>query len=462
MQTILAVDDEISVRESYRMILGGSYRMVLAGSAREALAVLEERNIDLILLDVMMPEMSGTEFLAHLQEKGETNVPVVVVSASASIDHAVKAMKYGALDYLTKPFDIDQLMMLVDRILREQQGRRELATLRELGTAGFENIIGESPTLLEALAKARQAMQVDSTVLILGETGTGKDVLARAIHFGGRRKKKPFVPLSCCAIPTNLVESELFGHVRGAFTGATDARVGKMQVADGGTLFLDEIGEMPMDAQSKLLRVLQDNCFYPVGGSKQIEADVRFVCATNRDFEKAIEQGHFRQDLFYRINVLPITMPPLRNRREDIPRLIAHFMAKHNPRVNSIVQEFSPRALARMVGHPWPGNVRELENTVERVLVMYHQERVIQPEHLDGIVGPTKLQTVDAWSDFDGLPLEEATNRIERHLIKRALERSNNVQSQAAELLGTTRRILKYKMDQLGLSAPGDPETMAS
>ena len=461
MQTILAVDDESSVRESYRMILGGRYRMILAGDAAEALRVLDARHVDLVLLDVMMPGMSGTEFLAHLEEKGEM-VPVVVVSALGSVETAVKAMKHGALDYLMKPFDVDQLALLVERLLRDQQDRHELATLRELERAGFENMVGDAPTLLEAFSKARQAMQVDSTVLITGETGTGKDVLARAIHFGSKRKKKPFVPVSCCAIPTNLVESELFGHVRGAFTGATETRVGKMQVAEGGTLFLDEIGEMPLDAQSKLLRVLQDNCFYQVGGVKQIEADVRFVCATNRDFTKAIEERLFREDLFYRINVLPIVMPPLRNRREDIPRLIAHFMAKHGPRVNSAVRDFSSRALARMAGYHWPGNVRELENTVERLLVCYSQEHTIQPEHLDGIIGPGKPQPAEGLHDFDGLPLEEATARLERQLILRALEQSNHVQSQAAELLGTTRRILKYKMDQLGISGPGEPETLAS
>ncbi|MBI2435642.1 MAG: sigma-54-dependent Fis family transcriptional regulator [Candidatus Hydrogenedentes bacterium] len=461
MQTILAVDDELSVRESYRMILGGRYRMVLAESAGAAAKILQERHVDLVLLDLMMPGMSGIEFLACLEKQGVA-IPVVVVTALGTVESAVRVMKHGARDYVMKPFDVDQLTLLVDRILREQQEKQELATFREMDRTGLESIIGGAPALLDALAKARQAMQVDSTVLILGETGTGKDVLARAIHYGGRRKEKPFVPVSCCAIPTTLVESELFGHVRGAFTGATDSRVGKMQVADGGSLFLDEIGEMPLDAQAKLLRVLQDGCFYPVGGTKQIEVDVRFICASNRDFTKAIQHGAFREDLFYRINVLPITMPALRNRREDIPRLTAHFVAKHGQRVNSEVREFSQRAMVRLLAYHWPGNVRELENTVERILVCHNQERTIQPEHLDSIIGPAKVQPLEVWGDLEGLPLEEATNRIEAHLIRKALERSNNVQSQAAEMLGTTRRILKYKMDQLGITPPGEPETLAS
>jgi len=450
MQTILVVDDEASVRESYRMLLGGDYRVLPAESGTAALAILDDKHIDLILLDLIMPGMTGSEFLSQLMARGE-NIPVIVVTASNSVEAAVEVMKHGAHDYVCKPFDVAELQILVDRTLRELRQKRELAALRELGTAGFEKIIGDSPALMATLARARQAMQVDSTVLILGETGTGKDGLARAIHYGGGRADKAFVPVSCCAIPTNLVESELFGHERGAFTGATAARVGKMQVADGGTLFLDEIGEMPMDAQSKLLRVLQDGCFYPVGGTKQVEVDVRFICATNRNFEQAIADGLFRQDLFYRINVLPIVLPPLRARREDIPKLVSHFVAKHGPRVASQVRDFSPRAMARLMAYHWPGNIRELENMVERVLVCHSQERVISPEHLEGIVGPGRLETVDFWENFQGLPLDEATQRLERHLIRDALERSNYVQSQAAERLGTTRRILKYKMDQLNI-----------
>lgn len=432
------------------MLLGGDYRVLLAEGASDALDLFDKKQVDLILLDLFMPGMTGGEFLDRLRERGET-VPVIVVTASNSVETAVQVMKQGARDYVIKPFDVEELQLLVHRTIGELRQTRELSVLRELGAAGFEHIIGSAPALLEALGRARQAMKVDSTVLILGETGTGKDGLARAIHYGGRRADKPFVPLSCCAIPAALVESELFGHVRGAFTGATETRLGKMQAADGGTLFLDEIGEMPMDAQAKLLRVLQDGAFYPVGSTKQVEADVRFICATNRDFEKSIADGQFRQDLFYRINVLPIVLPPLRNRREDIPRLVAHFVEKHGPRVNSRVREFSPRAQARLMAYHWPGNIRELENMIERVLVCHNQEETITPEHLEGIVGPERLETVDFWENFEGMRLDEATQRLERRLIRDALERSNYVQSQAAELLGTTRRILKYKMDQLNI-----------
>jgi DNA-binding NtrC family response regulator len=461
MQTILAIDDELSIRESYRMILSDAYRVYLAQDGATGLQILSEKHVDLILLDLTMPGMTGMDFLEQLDTRGEM-VPVLIVTGSNTVDIAVKAMKKGAREFVIKPFDVDDLLTLVERTLEELREKRELSTLREQGSAGFEHIIGDAPSLLEALAKARQAMEVDSTVLITGETGTGKDVLARAIHFGGKRKADPFVPLSCCAIPANLVESELFGLTKGAFTGATESRVGKMQVADRGTLFLDEIGEMPIEAQSKLLRVLQEGTFYPVGGNREIEVDVRFICATNRPFDKAIEEGLFRQDLYYRINVLPITMPPLRKRREDIPKLIAHFVAKHGPRVNSRVQDFEARAMSRLMACQWPGNIRELENTVERILVCHSGERIIRAEYLNGIVAGEGGVEVNGLEDFAGLPLQEATQRLERHLIKKALEQCNYVQSQAADALGTTRRILKYKMDQLGISDQEDKQSLAS
>ncbi|HNR32652.1 MAG TPA: sigma-54 dependent transcriptional regulator, partial [Candidatus Hydrogenedentes bacterium] len=350
MQTILAVDDEFSVRKSYELVLGDAYRLLLAEDVAKAFAVLEQQHVDLILLDLILPGMTGLEFLAQLQERGELT-PVIVVTGSNTVQTAVEVMKRGARDFVVKPFDVEDLLRLVDRVLRERREQLELYALRERDAAGFEQIIGDAPALREALAKARQAMQVDSTVLITGESGTGKDLLARAIHCGGRRAAGPFVPISCCAIPEQLVESELFGHMKGAFTGATETRVGKLEVADGGTLFLDEIGEMPLDAQAKLLRVLQDGAFYPVGATKTIHVDLRVVCATNRDLWRTVREGGFREDLFYRVNVLPIEMPPLRKRREDIPRLVAHFVAKHAPHVNARCESVAPKALAHLAAY---------------------------------------------------------------------------------------------------------------
>jgi two-component system, NtrC family, response regulator AtoC len=458
MHTILAVDDEAGVRQSYRVMLSDQYRVLLAENGQEGLNLLQERHADLILLDLTMPKLSGIAFLEELARRGE-DVPVIVVTGTNSVDSAVAAMKLGAREYVIKPFNVTEVLLTVERLLAESHQELELAALREAGATGCA-LIGEAPTFIQTLERARQAMEVDSTVLITGESGTGKDVVARAIHYGGKRASRTFVPLSCCAIPQNLVESELFGHEKGAFTGATEKRQGKMRAADGGTLFLDEIGEMPMEAQSKLLRVLQDGCFYPVGSAKAIETDVRFICATNRILPEAIAQGLFRQDLFYRVNVVPIEMPPLRRRREDVPQLAAHFIAKHAPRVNAKTVEFAPDALAALMAYPWPGNVRELENTVERILVCHRSRKVISRDCLDGMLAgagaaevlraPGEPATADT-ADFDGLPLDEAVSRLERRLIGRALERANGVQSHAAELLGTTRRILKYKMDQLGM-----------
>ncbi len=457
MDKILAVDDEESVRQSYRIILSQHYNVSLARNGQEALDFLDKNHVDLILLDLTMPGMTGDEVLRKLNERGNV-VPVIVVTASSSVSSAVDAMKFGAREYLQKPFDVHALLLNIERILKNERSKRELTALRESEVKGsFESVVGNSPAFLDALSKAKQAMNVDSAVLITGESGTGKDLLARSIHFHGRRKDQPFVALSCAAIPAQLVESELFGYEKGAFTGADASRIGKMKVADRGTLFLDEIGEMPLDAQAKLLRVLQDSCFYPVGSVKQVQVDVRIVCATNRNLPEAIAKGQFREDLYYRINVLNIEMPALRRRRQDIPTLIEHFRAKHSPRVNAQTREIHPKAVARLTAHDWPGNIRELENTIERLLVYYGQERVILAEHVEALLpgggGARPASDAGLLDEFEGMPLEEATRRVEEYLIRRALERCDGVQSRAAEFLGTTRRILKYKIDQFNIPA---------
>jgi DNA-binding NtrC family response regulator len=454
MQTILAIDDEPSIRETYRLILADQYHVLVAPDGASALKTLEETHVDLIILDLTMPGMSGMDVLDELARR-EAALPVLVVTARKSVTTAVDAMKRGACDYIIKPFDVDEITLNVERALAEQRHRTQLNVLLEADARGFEFIIGNSPALASVLDLARKAMHVDSTVLVTGESGTGKDLLVHAIHSGGKRSKEALVPVSCCAIPDQLVESELFGHEKGSFTGATGKRIGKVQVADGGTLFLDEIGEMPLDAQSKLLRVLQEGHFYPVGSSKVIEVDVRFVCATNRNLQEAVKAGTFREDLFYRINVLPIELPPLRQRREDIPMLVEAFVARHAARANAQTESFSSEALAKMSAYSWPGNVRELENLVERILVIHSDERCIGAEHLRGLLPGQEGEAMTGLSEFEGLAMEEATGRLERHLIERALERSGHVQSQAAELLGTTRRILKYKMDQLSIPTDG-------
>lgn len=459
MQTILAIDDEPSIRESYRLILSRDYDVLLAPDGPTGIELLRENHVDLILLDLTMPGMSGEGVLNALRDEGDMT-PVIVVTASNSITSAVEAMKLGARDYMIKPFDVDGIQLNVKRVLGEEREKLELKSLREADLAGFETLIGTSPIFLETLAKARQAKDVDSAVLITGESGTGKDLIARAIHFAGKRAEHAFVPISCCAIPAQLVESELFGHEKGAFTGADKKRIGKLQVADGGTLFLDEMGEMPLEVQAKLLRVLQDSRFYSVGSTKVIKVDIRVICATNRNLPESIAEGAFREDLYYRINVLNIEMPPLRRRRQDIPELVAHFVAKHAPRVNAKTRDVSPRAMIKLTSYHWPGNLRELENSIERLLVHYGQEPVIKPEHVAALLPDAAPLDDDdrgharavGLNDFEGLPLEDATRKMERHMITWALDQSNYVQSRAAELLGTTRRKLKYKMDQLEIS----------
>ena len=448
MKTILTIDDEPSVRQSFRMMLEDQYRMLFAQNGREGLAVLDEHHVDLILLDLTMPHMSGLDFLAHMEARGDT-IPVIIVTASNSVTSAVAAMKAGAYEYVIKPFEIDEVLLLVARTLAQQLEQNELTALREAGASGFDALIGDSTAFLSAVHMARQAADVDSTVLITGESGTGKDMLARAIQSSGKRADHAYVPLSCCAIPAQLFESDLFGHEKGSFTGATERHIGKMQAADGGTLFLDEIGEMPIETQAKLLRALQDGTFYPLGSTKSIEVDTRIICATNRNLPDEIRNGNFREDLFYRVNVLPIEMPPLRRRREDIPKLVAFFVAKHAPRVNSKIVTFQPAAMSMLMSYSWPGNVREMENTIERILVCNRDKTAITEDCLLGILPNAAPAKATGLPDFEGLPIEEAVNRLERHLIERALERSGHVQSRAADLLGTTRRILKYKMDQL-------------
>ena len=461
MKTILAIDDESSVRQSYRIMLSEQYRVLLAENGKLGLDLISKHHVDLILLDLIMPQMNGMDFLQELAQRKE-DIPVIVVTGTNSVAIAVEAMKRGAHEYVIKPFEVDEVLLLVERIVAEQQAKNELNALREAGSTGFDALIGDSPAFMQAVEMARQAARVDSTVLITGESGTGKDLLARAIHNLGRRTSRAFVPLSCCAIPAQLFESELFGHEKGAFTGAIERRMGKMQVADKGTLFLDEIGEMPLETQAKLLRALQDGKFYPIGSNKVIESDCRIICATNRNMPEAVAKGVFRNDLYYRINVLPIEMPPLRKRRDDIPKLVAHFLAKHAPRVNARVAELEPAALGALMSYGWPGNVREMENTIERLLVCHREKKTITRDCVAGIVPAGEAATeLTGLSDFEGMPLEEAVNRLEFYLINKAMERSGGVQARAADLLGTTRRILKYKMDQLKIDSPAESDAQA-
>ncbi len=452
METLLVVDDEYSARESFRIIFKDRYKVILAEDGEKALKILEEEPVDVMILDILMPDMDGLEVLKRIQRM-ENKPIVIVVTAVRSIKTAVEAMKLGAYDYITKPFDVDEMRLVVSKAIENHILKKEVNFLRdEVKKAySFHNIIGKSKVMEEVFETIAKVMDTDSTVLIQGESGTGKELVARAIHYEGKRKRFPFVAVHCAALPDTLMESELFGHEKGAFTGATERRIGRFELAHRGTLFLDEVSEMSVNVQSKLLRVLEEKEFMRVGGTKPVKVDVRVITATNQDLEKKVKEGTFREDLYYRINVVPIYIPPLRERKEDIPLLVEHFLKKFTREVKSTVKEISPEALEILMEYSWPGNVRELENTIERLVVLVRDSEVILPEHLPENIRPARKKVGISLSEKG---LEETINEIERDLIIQALNKTNWVQTKAAKLLGTTRRILKYRMDKLKIFPP--------
>jgi DNA-binding NtrC family response regulator len=370
---------------------------------------------------------------------------------------AVEAMKLGAYDYVTKPFDVDELRLIVSRSLSSRALEQEVKYLREEMDKSFDfgNIIGKSKAMKEIFGMVKQIADSKSTVLVMGESGTGKELISRAIHYNSNRKNFPFVTINCAAIPETLIESELFGHEKGAFTNAIEKKLGRFEIAHQGTLFLDEIGELSLATQSKILRFLEEKEFNRVGGSKTIKVDVRLITATNRDLNQLLKKGGFREDLYYRINVVPLIIPPLRERKEDIPVLLYHFIKKYNDEGKKKVKGISKEALELMMNYEWPGNVRELENLIERVIALTSNE-YIQPDEL-----PIALTNI---SEINGLKetilsgkvsFLKAEEEFERRIILDALKKANYVQSHAAEMLGISRRILKYKMDKLGIIQNG-------
>ncbi|HUJ71240.1 MAG TPA: sigma-54 dependent transcriptional regulator, partial [Verrucomicrobiae bacterium] len=389
-----------------------------------------------------------------------------------------QAMKMGAADYLNKPFDVDEIRLVVDRILKEKAQEREVVRLRtELqAVSKFENIVGSSPAMQKIYALIQRVVDTDTTVLVLGETGTGKELVARALHYNSIRREGPFIALHCAAIPSELLESEMFGHEKGAFTGALQRRIGMFEAAGGGTLFLDEIGEMPHSTQSKLLRAIQEREIRRVGGQETIGINVRLVCATNRDLQEEVKQGKFREDLFYRINVVPITVPALRDRKEDIPLLAQHFVQRFAKDLNREVPQFTPAALDLLLTYSWPGNVRELEHAIERLLVTCDSSK-IGVEDLPFVISQAEAATAHIASrltattpsvdlgeklGFDensGLDLPRITEDIERRAIEEALRRTDGVITEAARALHITRRMLRYKMDKLNISLSHEEAT---
>jgi DNA-binding NtrC family response regulator len=453
---VLIVDDEPGVRESLRMVLKGDYEAVAASSGPEALELLQTQAVDVVLLDIVMPGMDGMRALEEIRTRWPA-LPVIMLTATKTVKTAVGAMKLGAFDYVTKPFDVDELRVILDKATQQAALLHEVEELRsEVGRRyQLDNIIGRSARMQEVFKTVLMVAPLKTTVLITGESGTGKELIAKAIHYQSPRARRPLVTLNCAAIPETLLESELFGHEKGSFTDAHTRKLGQFELAHEGTLFLDEIGEMGPGTQAKLLRVLEHGEFLRVGGTKPISVDVRIIAATNRDLALGIKDGTFRADLYYRLNVVTIHLPPLRERRDDLALLLRHFTQAKARDMGMPEKTFRPEAVDVLMRYPWPGNVRELENLIERLLVLSEGPSVgveDLPESVrrsDQDPGSIKEQVLQGRKS-----LAEAVDDFEKEIIVDALGQTDFNQTRAAELLGTTRRILKYRMDKLGIQAP--------
>lgn len=453
VRSVLIVDDEVGTRESIKMILKNDYEIFLAKDAEEAFLQIKEHSPDVILLDIILPDIDGLKVLEKIKGS-DPDVIVIMITATKTVKTAVEAMKLGAYDYVTKPFDIDELRLIINRALSNQALEKEVKYLRQEidKSFNFGNIIGKSRAMENIFKVVRQIADSKSTVLIMGESGTGKELISRAIHYNSNRKNYPFVTINCAAIPETLIESELFGHERGAFTNAIEKKLGRFEIAHHGTLFLDEIGELSPSTQAKILRFLEEKEFNRVGGSKTIKVDVRLITATNRDLNQLLKKGEFREDLYYRINVVPIIMPPLREKKEDILVLLDHFIKKINTENNKKVKGVSKEALELIMNYDWPGNVRELENLIERVIILTSNE-YIQPNELPfSFINMPKISGLKESVLNGKVSFLKAEEEFEKEIILDALKRSNYIQSHVAEILGVSRRILKYKMDKLGIS----------
>ncbi|RJP17083.1 MAG: sigma-54-dependent Fis family transcriptional regulator [Candidatus Abyssobacteria bacterium SURF_5] len=466
MARILIADDD----ESMRWVLNKTfappkYDSDAVAVAGDALQKLRESTYDVLLMDIRMPGMSGLEALSQARLI-QPDLAVIIITAYGTMMTAIEAMKWGAYDYLTKPFDVEQLELTVQKALKAQALARENLELRANLRRKYDinNLVGTSEKMQDVYKKIGRVADKDATVLIQGESGTGKEMVARAIHYNSRRSSRPFVPVNCVAIPENLLESEMFGHIKGAFTGATSNRTGKFVQAQGGTLFLDEVSDISLDLQGKLLRVLQEHEVEPVGGHGTLKVDVRVVAATNRNLDIELAEGRFREDLYYRLNVVPIKLPPLRERKEDIPELAAYFIQRFADEMNTEPRVIDPAALELLEAYSWPGNVRELENLIKRIMVM-QIEQTITTEHI-ALALPAGGQKPAAesgasWSDLVERELlslsseiaiyDQLLERLEKPLIQKILARCRGNQLRAAEMLGINRNTLHKKMKKLGL-----------
>ncbi len=457
MGSILVVDDERSLREFLSICLTrAGHKVAAADDPQVALKTVAAQAVDLVITDLRMPgSMDGLGLLDEVKKR-HPEVQVVVMTAFASTETAIAALKRGAYDYLTKPFKVDEIQVVVERALERQALVRDNAALRSKVQDAYRlsALLGRSGPMQRVFDLIRKIAPTKTNVLITGESGTGKELVARALHAEGSRAGKPFVAVNCGAIPDTLIESELFGHVRGAFTGAATAKEGLFAAADGGTLFLDEIAELPMAMQVKLLRALQERKVKPVGGTDERSVDVRVVAATNRDLEAEVAQGGFRQDLYYRLNVIQVHLPPLRQRRDDIPLLVEHFVKRYSAELAKRMTGVSPEALSALCAYDYPGNVRELENVVERAVTL-EPSAVIQRSSLPELGGRGAANVPAVELPLEGVELDRLLADYERDIVMRALKQTGGVRKEAARLLGITFRSLRYRLEKLGIPAAG-------
>jgi DNA-binding NtrC family response regulator len=453
-ERILVVDDEELNRDLLQQILEREgYQVAIAANGQEALTLLRQEAFHVVLTDLKMPGMTGVEVIRELKMLAPSTMGIIH-TAYGSVETAVEAMKAGAYDYVTKPVRRDELLVVIQRALDFQHLHHENVSLRKQLKAKykFDNIVSDNEKMQAIFTQVEKVADTDSTILIYGESGTGKELIARALHYNSYRQDKPLVPINCGAIPEDLLESELFGHEKGAFTGATAQRLGRFELANGGTIFLDEIGEMRPSLQVKILRVLQEREFERIGGTRTIKVDVRILAATNKNLEELVARQQFRDDLFWRLNVIPITLPPLRERLSDIPLLVAHFIARFNAEKKQHLTGITPEALQMLQSYHWPGNVRELENTVERIAIL-KGSGMIMPEDLpEKIARPSLSRSVPGVNiPDDGIDFDAMVETFEKQLLMQALVKAGGVKSKAANLLHMNRTTLVEKVKKLRL-----------
>ncbi|MEK7804400.1 MAG: sigma-54 dependent transcriptional regulator [Planctomycetota bacterium] len=456
MRTVLIIDKETEMHESFRVIFGNNYRVLTAVGGDVAMEILQHESIDVVMLDMAT---TGLDVLKDIRN-AYTNVNTIIITTIKNINEAIEAIKMGADDYIIKPLVVEDIQPTVDRLFSSKEMRREMVNIRseselELNIE-FNNIIGQCPAMQDVFSIIIRAARGNLPILITGESGTGKELVAMAIHAKSQRNTHPFIVVSCPNLSDTLLESELFGHEKGSFTNATDKKIGRFEQAHSGTIFLDEISEMGLPNQAKLLRVLQEYEFLRVGGIKTVNVDVRIIAATNVNLKTAIAKGTFRPDLFYRIHVVPIHLPPLRNRREDLPQLVNYFILKYQKECHSKVKKIHPDAMESLGKYHWPGNIRELKNVLERILTLYGDQKTMLYEHIPEEIRKsdnhvTPLQSLNVVKLLETASLDETVSSIEKEIIENALQKAGGVCAKAAQFLKTTKRRLRYKINKLGI-----------